>query len=155
SPDNADTRDGLKDFKNQFVTGGTVITAHENEEKPRGLAANAYCSVALQRPRILACVEKTSSTYPSSFRPDVIGINILSTEQRETLSVFASKAQDKFANVDWHKGPNGTPLLDGSSAAIEVEIKERFQALTHTIFIGRVRHAEAVDNHPILYKAGE
>lgn len=155
SPDNADTRERLKDFNKQFVTGVTVITAHDNEEKPRGLAANAYCSVSLDPPLILVCVQKTSSTYPSLFRSDHIGINILSTEQRETLSVFASKAQDKFANVDWHKGPNGTPLLDGSSAAIEVEIKERFQALTHTIFIGRVRHAEAVDNHPILYKAGE
>src|SRR5699024_6947781 len=39
SPDNADTRERLKDFNKQFVTGVTVITAHDNEEKPRGLAA--------------------------------------------------------------------------------------------------------------------
>ncbi len=154
SPDNTETRERLKDFNKQFVTGVTVITSHDDENKPRGLAANAYCSVSLDPPLILVCVQKTSSTYPSLFRSDHIGINILSTEQRETLNVFASKAQDKFANVDWHKGPNGTPLLEGSSAAIEVEIKERFQALTHTIFIGRVRHAEAIDNDPILYKAG-
>src|SRR5699024_453032 len=38
SPDNADTRERLKDFNKQFVTGVTVITAHDNEEKPRGLA---------------------------------------------------------------------------------------------------------------------
>lgn len=125
------------------------------EGKPRGLAANAYCSVSLDPPLILVCVQKSSSTYPSLFRSSHIGINILSTAQRKTLNVFASKSQDKFAQVEWHRGPNGTPLLDTSSASIEVEIKERFQALTHTIFIGRVRHAEAVDNNPILYKAGQ
>src|SRR5699024_11341181 len=112
------------------------------------------CSVSLDPPLILVCVQKTSSTYPSLFRSGHIGVNILSTEQHETLQVFASKSQDKFANVPWHKGPNGTPLLYDSSASIEVEIKERVQALTHTIFIGRVRHAEAVDNNPILTKAG-
>lgn len=155
SSDSDETRERLKDFNKQFVTGVTVITSHDEQGKPRGLAANAYCSVSLDPPLILVCVQKTSSTYPSLFRSDHIGINILSTEQRDTLNVFASKTQDKFANVDWHTGPNGTPLLEGSSAAIEVEIKERFQALTHTIFIGRVRHAEAIDNDPILYKAGE
>mgnify|MGYP002737651861 CR=1 FL=1 len=153
--DSLEVRELLKDFNKQFVTGVTVITAHDEEGKPRGLAANAYCSVSLDPPLILVCVQKTSSTYPSLFRSDHIGVNILSTEQRETLGIFASKAQDKFANVDWYLGPNGTPLLNGSSAAIEVEIKERFQALTHTIFIGRVRHAQAIDNNPILYKAGE
>ncbi|WP_022869759.1 flavin reductase [Yaniella halotolerans] len=155
APDNDETRERLKDFNKQFVTGVTVITAHDDDGMPRGLAANAYCSVSLDPPLILVCVQKTSSTYPSLFRSGHIGINILSTEQHETLQVFASKSQDKFANVPWHKGPNGTPLLYDSSASIEVEIKERFQALTHTIFIGRVRHAEAVDNNPILYKAGK
>lgn len=155
SPDSAETREQLKDFNKQFVTGVTVITTHDDAGNPRGLAANAYCSVSLDPPLILVCVQKTSSTYPSLFRSEHIGINILSTEQRGTLNVFASKAHDKFAEVAWHTGPNGTPLLDDSSAAIEVEIKERFQALTHTIFIGRVRHAESVDNTPILYKAGQ
>lgn len=150
-----EARELLKDFNKQFVTGVTVITAHDESGKPRGLAANAYCSVSLDPPLILVCVMKSSSTYPSLFRSEHIGINILSTQQRETLNIFASKDPDKFANIDWRPGPHGTPLLDGSSASIEVEIKERFQALTHTIFIGRVQHAETLDNDPILYKGGK
>src|SRR5699024_1246730 len=68
SPDHADTRERLKDFNKQLVTGVTVIPAHDNEEKPRALAANAYCSVSLDPPLILVGVQKTSSTYPSVFR---------------------------------------------------------------------------------------
>ena len=69
--------------------------------------------------------------------------------------MFASKAPDKFASLDWHPAANGSPLIDGSAASIEVEIKERFQALTHTVFIGRVRSAEATDDAPMIYKAGK
>ena len=42
----------------------------------------------------------------------------------------------------------------GSAASLEAEIKERFQAKTHTIFVGRVRHAEVVEADPMVYKAG-
>ncbi|MDJ1370878.1 flavin reductase [Gulosibacter molinativorax] len=148
-------REGLKAFNKQFISGVTVVTTTDEEGKPRGLAVSAFSSVSLDPPLVLVCVQKTSSTYPSLFRSSHIGINALSSEQRETIGTFASKSADKFAEIDWHEGPNGSPLIDGSSASIEVEIKERFQALTHTIFIGRVQYAESTDDAPIIYKAAK
>lgn len=147
-------REMLKAFNKQFVSGVTVVTTIDEHGRPRGLAVSAYASVSLDPPLVIVCVQKTSSSYPALFRSTNLGINILSSEQRDTLNVFASKSPDKFATVTWHEGPKGSPLIDGSSASIEVEIKERFQALTHTIFIGRVHHAETTDAAPILYKAG-
>jgi flavin reductase (DIM6/NTAB) family NADH-FMN oxidoreductase RutF len=97
---------------------------------------------------------KTSSTYPALFSSSHLGINILGTEQLDTVKVFASKAADKFAELDWHEGPKGSPLLDGSAASLEAEIQERFQAKTHTVFICRVRHAETSSTAPMVYKAG-
>ena len=145
--------DLMKAFNRQFVTGVTVVTTKEGD-KPRGLAANAYCSVSLEPPLVLVCVQKTSSTYPALFSSSHLGINILGTDQRGTVGVFASKSADKFAEVDWHEGPKGSPLLTGSSASLEAEIQERFQAKTHTVFICRVRHAEIADTAPMVYKAG-
>ena len=127
----------------------------DDEGKPRGLAVNSYNSVSLEPPLVMVCVQKTSSTYASLFGASHMGINILGCNQRDTLRTFASKGADKFADLEWHQGPNGSPLLDGSSASVEVEIKERFQALTHTIFVGRVRASESTDNDPIIYKAGQ
>ncbi|WP_425843712.1 flavin reductase [Agrococcus sp. TSP3-2-1] len=147
-------REMLKAFNKQFVSGVTVVTTIDDEGQPRGLAVSAYTSVSLDPPLVIVCVQKTSSSYPALFRSTNLGINILSSEQRDTLSVFASKSPDKFATVAWHAAPAGSPLIDGSSASIEVEIKERFQALTHTIFVGRVHHAETTEAAPILYKAG-
>jgi flavin reductase (DIM6/NTAB) family NADH-FMN oxidoreductase RutF/predicted ester cyclase len=148
-------RDMLKAFNKQFVTGVTVVTTRNAEGQPRGLAVSSYTSVSLDPPLVLVCVQKTSSTHAELFRCPHFGINILSSEQRDTLALFASKTPDKFADLPWHEGPHGSPLIDDSSASIEVEIKERFQALTHTVLIGRVLHAETTDAPPILYKAGK
>jgi flavin reductase (DIM6/NTAB) family NADH-FMN oxidoreductase RutF/predicted ester cyclase len=153
--DGRPTTEALKAFNRQFITGVTVVTAMDADGKPRGLAVNSYNSVSLEPPLVMVCVQKSSSTYASLFQASHMGINILGGGQRETLRTFASKGADKFADLDWHQGPNGSPLLDGSSASIEVEIKERFQAHTHTIFVGRVRSAEATDDDPIIYKAGQ
>ncbi|GAA3705645.1 hypothetical protein GCM10022377_19190 [Zhihengliuella alba] len=143
----------MKTFNRQFVTGVTVVTTRDGEA-PKGLAVNAYASVSLEPPLVMVCVQKTSSTYPALFAGTHLGINILGTGQRDTVATFASKAADKFADIAWHEGPNGSPLIDGSPACIEAEIRERFQAKTHTVFICRVRHAEVSEASPIVYKAG-
>lgn len=143
----------MKEFNRRFVTGVTVVTARDGE-RPRGLAANAYCSVSLEPPLVLICVQKTSSTHPALFASGHLGINILGVDQRETVAVFAGKAADKFADLAWHEGPHGSPLVDGSSASIEAEITERIQTRTHTVFVCRVQHAELGDTAPMIYQAG-
>ena len=143
----------MKTFNRQFITGVTVVTTQSDGE-PKGLAVNSYASVSLEPPLVMVCIQKTSSTYPALFSATHLGINILGTEQRETVATFASKSADKFAEVDWHAGPHGSPLIDGSPASLEAEIRERFQAKTHTVFICRVRHAEVTETSPIVYKAG-
>ncbi|EMY33157.1 flavin reductase domain-containing protein [Arthrobacter crystallopoietes BAB-32] len=143
----------MKTFNRQFVTGVTVVTTQEGGV-PKGLAVNAYASVSLEPPLVMVCIQKTSSTYPALFASSHLGINILSNQQKSTVATFASKSADKFAEIDWHAGPSGSPLIDGSSAALEAEIRERFQAKTHTIFICRVRHAEVSEASPMVYQAG-
>ena len=148
------TIDAIKGFNRQFVTGVTVVTTTDSDGEPRGLAANSYASVSLEPPLVLVCVQKTAQTYGALFRSTHLGINIMSSAQRDVVGVFASKTPDKFAGLAWHEGPAGTPLIDGSAASIEAEIKERFQAKTHTVFIAKVTHAEVADAHPMVYKAG-
>ncbi|MFP3802119.1 flavin reductase, partial [Paraburkholderia sp. SIMBA_027] len=50
--------DLMKSFNRQFITGVTVVTTKEGET-PKGLAANSYCSVSLEPPLVLVCVQKT------------------------------------------------------------------------------------------------
>lgn len=148
-------REMLKAFNKQFITGVTVVATKDETGTARGLALNSYVSVSLDPPLVLVCVQKTSSTYPALFRASHLGISIMSSHQQDVLAVFASKDKDKFSQVAWHEAPQGSPLIDDAAASLEVEIKERFQALTHTVFIGRVQYAESTEDDPILYKAGK
>lgn len=143
----------LKGFNRQFVTGVTVVSTMDGE-KARGLAVNAYCSISLDPPLVMVCIQRTSSTWPALFTATHLGVNVLGRGQHPVVSVFSSKDPDKFAQIDWRPGPHGSPLIAGSAAMLEAEIQERFQAKTHTIFVCRVRHAEVEAEEPMVYKAG-
>jgi flavin reductase (DIM6/NTAB) family NADH-FMN oxidoreductase RutF len=144
----------MKQVNRQFVTGVTVVTAMD-ETKPRGLAVNAFASISLDPPTVMVCVQRTSSTYDCLFRASHLAINILSTDQLDVVHRFAAKSEDKFSGLDWKPGLSGTPVIERSSAHMEVEIRERLQAHTHTVFIGRVVHAAASDRPPMVYRAGQ
>lgn len=143
----------LKDFNRKFVTGVTVVTTTDSENQPRGLAVSAYMPISLDPPLVALCVQKTSSTYPSLFGAKHLGINILANTQRAVVDRFASKSDDKFAGLDWHHGPEGSPLLRGSAASIEAEIKERFRAKTHVLIVAQVSYLEVSSSDPMVYKA--
>lgn len=146
--------DVMKQVNQQFVTGVTVVTAMDGGT-PRGLAVNAFSSISLDPATVMVCVQRSSSTHDCLFRSDHLAINILSTDQLDVVGTFASKADDKFRDLDWESGPFGSPLIARSSAQMEVEIRERLQASTHTVFICRVVHAATAKHHPMVYGAGK
>jgi flavin reductase (DIM6/NTAB) family NADH-FMN oxidoreductase RutF len=146
--------DLMKRVNRQFVTGVTVVTAIDGE-KPRGLAVNAFASISLDPPTVMVAVQRTSSTHDCLYRAAHLAINILSVDQVDVVSTFAVKSDDKFAGLDWEPGPFGSPLIGRSAAQMEVEIRERLQASTHTVFICRVVHATVDDRHPMVYSAGK
>jgi flavin reductase (DIM6/NTAB) family NADH-FMN oxidoreductase RutF len=146
--------DLMKQVNRQFVSGVTVVTAMD-AQKPRGLAVNAFSSVSLDPPTVMVAVQRTSSTHDCLFRATHLAINILSTDQLDVVKTFATKSADKFAGLDWTPGPFGSPLIARSSAQMEVEIRERLQASTHTLFVCRVLHATVSDRHPMVYSAGK
>ncbi|MFC9556807.1 flavin reductase family protein [Rhodococcus sp. NPDC056960] len=146
--------DLMKQVNRQFVTGVTVITAMDGDT-PKGLAVNAFASISLDPPTVMVCVQRTSNTHDCLFRSDHLAINILSTAQVDVVNRFASKSEDKFAGLNWQPGPFGSPLIDLSSAQMEVEIRERLQASTHTVFICRVLHAATSEETPMIYSAGK
>jgi flavin reductase (DIM6/NTAB) family NADH-FMN oxidoreductase RutF len=143
----------LKQVNRQFVSGVTVVTAMDGQT-PRGLAVNAFSSISLDPPTVMVAVQRTSSTHDCLYRATHLAINILSTDQLDVVNKFATKADDKFAGLDWVPGPFGSPLIERSGAQMEVEIRDRLQASTHTVFICRVVYATVSDRHAMVYTAG-
>lgn len=149
--------DVMKRVNRQFVTGVTVVTTMvpgTPTGTPKGLAVNAFASISLEPPTVMVAVQHSSSTHDCLFPATHLAINILSVDQLDVVRRFATKSDDKFSGLDWSPGPCGSPLLARSAAVMEVEIRERLQASTHTVFMCRVVHAEAFETHPMVYAAG-
>src|SRR5215475_7686332 len=92
-----------------FVTGVTVVTAIDEERRPRGFTANSFTSVSLDPPLVLVCIARSAGSFPLFACTAHFAINILSEQQRPISSRFASKQADKFADVAWHPGESGSP----------------------------------------------
>ncbi|MDF2050425.1 flavin reductase family protein [Arthrobacter sp. Cr_A7] len=140
----------VKAAHRSFPTGVTVVTVASGGDV-FGLAVNAFSSISLEPPLIMVAVKGTSSTYPTLFRENQIAVNILSAEQADMAGSFARSGGNKFADIDWHAGDNGSPLLDNASAFFELEIQYRIPAYTHTIFIGKVTRAGSTGKPPLVY----
>ena len=80
---------------------------------------------------------------------------MLSEEQKDHSIRFASRLDDKFAGVDLHTGPNGTPLLDGALSALECSVHEVMEGGDHVILVGKVEHlAYEPGGQPLVYFRG-
>jgi flavin reductase (DIM6/NTAB) family NADH-FMN oxidoreductase RutF len=148
------TADQMRAVHRRFITGVTVVTTMDRDE-PKGLVVNAFMSLSLEPPVVMVAIQRTSSTYPFLFSSDYMAVNMLSVRNAGAVRKFASKDPDKFSGVSWHRGPNGSPLLDGASAYIETVIRERIQASTHTVFISKVVFADSFGEPPLIYYEGQ
>ncbi|MDI2098919.1 flavin reductase family protein [Ruicaihuangia caeni] len=143
----------VKAANRSLPTGVSVVTGRD-AERPVGLVVNAYSSVSLEPASVLVCVNRSSSSHDYLHASPFIAVNFLAHDQEEIARRFAVSGGDKFADLDWHPGVNGSPLLAGTSAHFEIEVDERLAAHTHTIFIGRIVDAMTHGSEPLLYKDG-
>ncbi len=138
-----------------FATGVTVITTRDLDGRPYGLTANAVCSVSLDPPLLLVCVDKGAESHPAFVRSRLFAINILGLGHEDLSRRFAVSGGDKFVDVPFRSGITGLPLLEGVLAAVECRVVDVYEAGDHTIFIGEVEGLEAAEGDPLLFFRGK
>lgn len=135
----------------RFASGVTVVTmAHENERS--GLTVSAFCSLSLNPPYILVCIDKSSTTLDFVRKAKSFAVNILSETQSDVSNHFASKLTDKLANIPYTNGPLGNPILEDTCASLECEVAQELDGGDHVILIGKVAYANVdTTKSPLLY----
>lgn len=131
-----------------FPTGVTVITARGRAGDPVGLTANAFTSVSLDPPMILACVGRNTSSYEAMMAADRFAVHVLAADQHEISTTFARSASDgidKFAEVAWTPDADGLPLLDDYLTRLTCRPTERITAGDHVVLISEVESLETDD----------
>jgi flavin reductase (DIM6/NTAB) family NADH-FMN oxidoreductase RutF/pimeloyl-ACP methyl ester carboxylesterase len=137
-----------------FLTGVTIVTTIGPDGEPRGLTANSFTSVSLDPPLVLVCIAKKAHGHPVFARSKSFAINVLSEGQKAASGVFASKAADKFAAVEWRSSATGSPVIDGSVAAFDCDLDQMIDAGDHSILVGRVREFSHNGSRPLGYCRG-
>lgn len=144
----------LRNAFGTFMTGVTVVTANDKNGKPIGFTANSFSSVSLDPPLVLICLANSSSNYETLVHADGFAVNILSETQTDISNTFARPSEDRFAQIDWHKGPQGSPIIEGTCAWFDCTMHKTVDAGDHVILIGAVQSFDSSISPGLGYARG-
>ena len=138
-----------------FCTGVVVATG-TLEGAPAGFAAQSFVSLSLDPPLVALCPGKQSSSWPKLRDSGSFCINILAADQKPVCDAMARSGGDKFADIEWHAGATGSPVLAGVLGYVDCDMEAEHDAGDHTIAIGRVRDFQLNDSDkgPLLFFRG-
>lgn len=133
-------KDFFRQVMGHFATGVTVVTT-SNQGALAGLTVNAFCSVSLNPPLVLICVDLTSNTVPFLRESKAFVVNMLTNQQEYLSRCFATHSKDRYENfchAPYHIAATGAPVLDDVLAFIDARIVAEYPGGDHVIFLGQV-----------------
>ena len=142
-----------KEVVGHYVTGVVVITA-SSPEGLAGFTCQTFGSLSLEPILVSFAAKSSGESWSRVQRNDVIGINILSSEQEALARVFATTGVNKFDGVGWSAGPAGAPLLGGAIAHLEGRITHRVTQGDHDIVVTTIDFVAAHPGSPLTYYRG-
>lgn len=134
-----------------FTTGVAVLTAR-SQAGVAGLTINSFCSVSLDPPLILVCVDRNSYTLSYFRESGSFAVNILTNEQEHLSRCFATPSEaryEHFCYVCYRQAATGSPIIEGVLAFIDARIVSEHPGGDHVILLGEVQ-ALGVGNHVIF-----
>jgi len=137
----------------QFASGVTVVTTLGKDGGPLGLTVSSFCSVSLDPPLVLVCIDDRSDTHDGFEASQRFGVSILAEGQEEWSDRFAFGGSEKFTGVDLLRGEDGVPLVPGALAHIECRVSAALPGGDHTIYVGEVLRLSVSPGRPLLYQA--
>jgi len=149
-----DTSLALRRAFGKFATGVAVVSTSKGDGTPCGLTINSFSSVSLEPPLVLWSLTNTSPNLDAFLSASHFAINILSHDQRRICDRFAARNSDKFAGVDWFRGPAGLPVIRDTIATFECRRTDTVTAGDHTVFFGHVEDCVQSDREPLVFFAG-
>ncbi len=138
----------------KFASGVTVVTTKDAEGNPYGITVSAFCSLSLEPPLVLVCIEKSAGSHNAFTESGVFVVNVLSEEQIAHSNRFAAPIPDKFNGIEYRAGIEGVPVLENVLANLECRLVNSHENGDHTIFVGQVEKTTLKDGKPLLYFHG-
>lgn len=133
-----------KQFTNAMralVGNCSVITVGEGADRS-GLIVTSAISLSAEPPLLLACINRSSSSWSLLEKYRRFGWSSLAADHQQIAERFAGfggvKGVDRYAGTDWEIAANGSHLVHGSPSAFACEVEEMIDRASHSIVIGKV-----------------
>jgi flavin reductase ActVB len=134
-----------------LVSGIAVVTSRHEDGRPCGLVATSVSSFSAAPPSLLISVGHTSRCHAALVERPEFGVHLLSAGQRDLAELFASRAEDKFASVDFD-WDHDVPQIRGVLAYLRCRRSALFELYDHSILIGDVAGGAISDGEPLVYR---
>lgn len=146
---------GFRRALGQFPTGVTIITTRDAQGEPIGVTASSFNTVSITPPLVLWSVDKGAFSASIMENAEHFAVNVLSKSQIDMSNRFGGRGEDKFADIDYHDSPQGSPLFNGCAAQFECKTWNVYDGGDHLIIVGEVleyRHDES--QSPLVFACG-
>lgn len=138
----------------RFASGVTVLTTRDEAGNDHGMTVSAFCSVSLEPPLVLACIDRSADMFKVLPSASTFGISILEAGQESLSRRFAELRSGRFDGIGFTRGESGVVLLDDALAQMECRLVASHEAGDHSIFIGEVTSATPLGDGPLIYYRG-
>jgi flavin reductase (DIM6/NTAB) family NADH-FMN oxidoreductase RutF len=147
-------QDSFRAVLGRFASGVTVISALDEAGHDQGMTVSAFCSLSLDPPLILFCVDRAASMYDSFEKVPSFVVNILSESQEPIARRFSGSDPNRFDGIGYERGNNGVAILDDVLGYLECRKVASHPGGDHCVYIGEVEVAHCTEGRPLLYYRG-
>ena len=146
--------DDFRSVLGRFASGVTVVTSMDANGNDQGMTVSAFCSLSLEPPLVLFCIDQAASMYKSLAEAPGFIVNILSEKQESLARRFSDPDPNRFDGIGYSRGANGMVILDEVLAYLECTRVAAHIGGDHCIYVGEVDVVNANEGRPLLHYRG-
>ncbi len=155
---------GVPAFKHamrSLVGAVTIVALQDMDGAAAGLTATAVCSLSVEPPSLLVCVNKAAPIAMGLKVGAEFSVNVLAHDQVDVAQAFGGqkglRGTGRFAYGSWIRSERDVPLLVGAVASFECVVATLMDYATHHIVVGRAidAHLRNTPARALLYGDGK
>lgn len=126
----------------RLLAGGVCIVATKENGERRGLTMTAVCSLTVDPPSLIACVNRDAGAHCMMSTTRRVSVNILSDDHAELADLFSSprvRGTDRFEAEKWTEMASGVPALADALAVLDCQVMDETAIGQHSVFFCEVK----------------
>ena len=134
-----------------LASGVAVVTGVDPESQPCGLTVTSIASYSADPPSVIICIDKSTNSYLGLTQGKYFAVNLLTQDQTEIATLFASSVKNKFDRCPFVVGPRQLHLISNTMAYLICQRSFTTNFGDHAIVIGTVVDGSVENRMPLVY----